>query len=663
MRRFLPVAAASVVLAVSGCTGAAAPPGPPVPDPPLRAAPFRLASFSSCGDLLRQLRQAARGSVGPYGFGGGPLYAVPAAGRAADSATVPGATVPGATVPGATVPGAAAPQPAAPEHSTTNVHEAGVDEPDLVKTDGRRIVTVAGGVLRVVDAATRRVTGTLRLDQDGGSGGQDSLLLAGDRALVLRTGYGALGGGVAEDRVGGPLLPADGSQLSLVDIAAAAPRLLGTLSVQGRYLDARMVGSTARVVLSSTPRIAFGDIPAGTDAQRLAGNRRAIDRAGIDAWLPHYTLRRDGRRSTGRVDCSAVSTPASYSGAAMLTVLTLDLSGILGDGDPVSIAADGDTVYATPDTLYVANDPRWRFWRAPVAGDTSTELYQFDIFGPGRPRFAASGAVPGWLLNQYSMSDYDGRLRVATTTAPPFPQPAAGAPSASGALPPGPAPAARTDSAVSVLTRHGDRLVLTGVVRGLGAGEQIYAVRFVGPVGYVVTFRQTDPLYAVDLRDPAHPRLTGTLELTGFSAYLHPLPGDRLLGVGQEAGRTGAVQGLQVSLFDVSDPAHPVRVARQVIGGAHSEAEYDPHAFLYWPPTGTLVLPVQSYPGPGGALVLRVHDGGLSEVGTVPPADPGQWFGPARSLVVGGTLWTLTPAGLQANDLGTLIRQAWLPFR
>jgi uncharacterized secreted protein with C-terminal beta-propeller domain len=656
MRRTAPVAAALVLAAISGCTGGLSPvTRVPVPDPP-GAAPYRLASFSSCGDLLRGLRDAAKASVGPYQFGFGGGY--PAPGVAEDRA--------GAAT------GPIAPTATAPEHSTTNVHEAGVDEPDLVKADGRRIVTVADGTLQVVDAATRRVAGSLRLDAPGRLGRAD-LLLAGDRVLVLQDGYSGViadgpvsdgpvpsgpGGIVEGDRVAPTY---SGPRLMLVDLAGPAPRLVGTLSLDGRYLDARMVGSTVRVVLSSTPRINFGYDPgATTDAQRLAHNRQVIDRTGIDAWLPRYTLRRDGRTTSGRVDCSAVSTPATYSGAGMLTVLTLDLAAPLGTGDPVSVAADGDIVYATPGNLYVANDQRWRFWRGPVAqgAGARTELYQFDISGAGPPRFLASGAVTGWLLNQYSMSEFGGRLRVASTSQPPWRMP-------TGAMPPiGRPPQAvpLTDSAVSVLTRQGDRLALTGLVRGLGKGEQIYAVRFVGPTGYVVTFRRTDPLYTVDLSEPGHPRVAGELKITGYSAYLHPLDGARLIGVGQEAGGSGATEGLQVSLFDVSDAALPTRISRYQVPGTYSGAEYDPHAFLYWPATGTLVVPVQSYPSAGGALVLRVRDGGLTEVGTVAPAG-GQSLASIRSLVIGGTLWTLTDGGLQANDLTTLAEQAWLPLR
>ncbi len=117
-----------------------------------------------------------------------------------------------------------------------------------------------------------------------------------------------------------------------------------------------------------------------------------------------------------------------------------------------------------------------------------------------------------------------------------------------------------------------------------------------------------------------------------------------------------------MSLFDVADPARPTRIAQYLVGSGWSQADADPHAFLYWPATGTLVVPISAAAG-SGALVLRVHDGGLTEVGTVRAAGGQPWSGTRRSLVIGDTLWTLTDGGLQANDLGTLARQAWLPWR
>ena len=623
MRRSL-CAAALLVPVLAGCTSARPPahPSPAAPDPTVQAAPYRLASFDSCAPLLRSLKDAAKASVGPYGLPSGHGSRV----------LVPAAATPGARGPAESdAPGAAG----SPEHSGTNVQEAGVEEPDLVKTDGRRIVLVSGNMLRVVDAATRRQTGSLALP-DVGYGGQ--LLLSGDRALVI----GGMGMGYTGSPIGPrhptPYLPQGVTGLSLVDLSGAAPRLLGTLSFNSIEVDARQVGSTARIVLSSIPDLTFPYLPgARTDALRIAANRKVIERAGIDAWLPKWTLTAAGRTESGRVDCGAVSVPAKFSGGDLLSVLTLDLSADLGNGDPVTLATDGDLVYATATNLYVANDRRWEFFGdAARAARASTEIYQLDISGTARPRLLASGLVPGSLLNSYAMSEYQGRLRVASTV--------------------GLAP--KQSSSVTVLARDGSRLRVTGSVGGLGKGEQIYAVRYAGPVAYVVTFRQTDPLYTVDLRDPDHPAVAGELQLTGFSSYLHPQGADRLIGVGQEATTAGRTTGMQVSVFDVTDPARPARTARLVLSGMYPTLAQEPHAFLYWAPTGTVVVPVASDGAAGrprgGALVLHVGDGSITQVGSVRGAGEEAWSSSLRSLVVGGTLWTLTYDHLLANDLGTL---------
>ncbi len=161
-----------------------------------------------------------------------------------------------------------------------------------------------------------------------------------------------------------------------------------------------------------------------------------------------------------------------------------------------------------------------------------------------------------------------------------------------------------------------------GQVGGLGKGEQIHAVRFLGDTGYVVTFRQVDPLYTLDLSDPAKPRAVGELKIRGYSAYLHPLEPGLLLGVGQDASERGATLGTQVSLFDVSDPARPSRLHQWTVpGGSSSEAEWDHHAFLWWAPSKLAVLPVESWQRRAsfaGAVGLSVdRSGGIAEAGRV----------------------------------------------
>ena len=253
--------------------------------------------------------------------------------------------------------------------------------------------------------------------------------------------------------------------------------------------------------------------------------------------------------------------------------------------------------------------------------------------------------MPGELLSQFALSEEQGVLRAAST-------------------------AGFDDDAESLVTTLADRdgrLVQLGQVGGLGRGERIFAVRFLGDVGYVVTFRQVDPLYTVDLADPARPVVRGELKIPGYSAYLHPLGDDLLLGVGQNATDEGRTTGLQLSLFDVSDLANPARLAQLQIGEKYSgsEVEWDHHAFLFWPATGLVVLPVDSetFSGAAGFTVSRA--GGIAALGQIAHAEGGRTaFAPPvrRAVVVGDRLFTISELGAEASTLGGLAETGWVAF-
>jgi len=713
-------------LLVSGCAAHAR--GPAARTGMGRAADVALVRYSSCEDALRGLRAAAAKAAASAGFSGGADTAMATSGAtsrgassSASAGNVPAAGGPARAAAAASQAGAGqvSGEAAAGSYSGTNTAEAGVDEPDLVKTDGRRIVTVAGGVLRVVDAQTYQLTGVLDLAGTGSLDGAmpTDLLLAGDHALVLfnqpppaevvpvpgapemsppavggpgpvgsnSSGSVSSGGGSANSvsagasgssgggQAGQP--PIIGPRLRLIDLSSGTPRILSEYTIDGALVDARQVGSVARVVMHSAPRLAFPSGFTGGAPQGTAAGRAVAASAGIRAWLPRYAMTNGYVRRTGQVDCASVRHPAAtYSGTSMVTVLTFDLAAsTLGDGQPLTIVADGDTVSSNGSSLYVANDHQQT---TSTAGPQQyTGLYKFDISGPGRPVYLASGTVPGWLLGppgmtQYALSEWDGALRAATSTS--------GAWAGEGGQP--------AQNAVYVLEQIGEQLVTVGKAGGLGQGEQIYAVRFAGPLGYVVTFRQTDPLYTIDLSDPAQPRVEGELELRGYSAYLDPIDATRVVGVGQDANAQGQTEGTQVSLFDVSDLSAPTRLAAFSLPFGHSEAEFDPHAFLYWQASRLLVIPVQLpsliTPAPGSgtavrgnpapswpaseAVVLRVGHRSLTEVGTI--THPAAADFPAgsqirRSLVIGDTLWTLSDSGLKANELNTLAPQGWVPFQ
>ena len=534
---------------------------------PKKGAPrAHLAAFDSCQALVGY---AHRNAVVTGGGVGVPM-------RAQGSVATLAAPVMKTTEAGADSAPAAVSAPAAsgtgassPEFSTTNVQEAGIDEPDVVKTDGRHVYVVAGQQLRVIDVSgdAPRQVGSLTL----GGGDAHQLLIRGTRALVLSTVSVPIAIDVAPAQPGEvrpAIAPARGRStvlLTEVDLTdPAAPKVARTMTLDGSYVDARMVDGTVRVVVSSTP-MATGDVP-------LTGAplRAFVPTTTIRSQISHRTFRR------GVVACDDVRRPDAFSGLGLLTVLTVDLNKGLYNVDRDAVMAGAQTVYGSDKSLYVASQ---RYVRGlddttDVPGTLRTEIHRFDATAAGQTTYAGSGTVPGFVVNAYALSEHDGALRVASTDEPSW-------------LPEG-GQSTPAHSYVTVLKPRADgALSQVGQVGGLGEGQRITGVRFVGETGYVVTFRQTDPLYTIDLSKPEAPRVVGELEIPGYSAYLHPLGGGLLLGVGQEADATGRTQGTQVSVFDVSDLAHPKRTQHVVYGHGNSEAEFDPHAFLWWAPSRT----------------------------------------------------------------------------
>ena len=613
----------------------------------------QLKSASSCDSLLTELRNEAAARVGPYGLdgGGGPVaydaMGTASSGRAVAPSAV-GAAPEAKTDSNATATAAATD----PSYSTTNVQEAGIDEPDLVKTDGSRILVVANGKFDVIDltpragGSTPSLVGTLQLGDDTFQ--PSEILVSGNRVLVFGTSSIAVRGGLivptAKVAGGAPTAIAPYTQHSTItelDLSVpTAPRVVKRLEVDGDYLTARQVGTVARVVVRSYPQqlpFVSPQNPAG-EARAKELNQQTVRESTLADWLPSYRLVDASGKELQQgqlAQCTNVEMPTEFAGFGTLSVLTFDLSKTIGNGDAVSVLSNGDTVYASDKNLYVATtsyvEPDEQQTK-DFSADYSTSIHSFDIAGNKPASYTASGTVPGHLLNQFSLSEYDGNLRAATTNGAPW--------------------GAGTDSTITVLHRNGDRLDRVGQVSGMGKGERIYAVRYAGPTAYVVTFRQTDPFYTVDLSDPAAPKVVGELKIPGYSGYLHPIGTNYVLGIGQDATAQGRVSGIKVSLFDVSDLAHPTEVATWKQPSGNSLAEYDHHAFLYWDERKLAVLPLYDNNGSSAAVVLSIDpQKGITEVGRIShsQSEPIE-----RSLVAADQLWTVSTDQLQANSFGDL---------
>ena len=618
------------------------------------AAPTALRRFRDCTAVTTDLRAEALRYVGPYGLpgsGGGPVIAFSAAAAAGgDKAASPQGAA------------ASAPQPGV-DYSQTNVQEQGVDEPDTVKTDGRHIFVASGQNVyaAAIGNGSPSIVGKLTVD---GYGMQ--LLLAGDRLLVVNSGgpvmQPLMRGGVAQSM---PVQANNGPQttVQVVDVSnPSSMRVVSVLHIDGYYVAARQIdGVTRLVVQRPNPAIGFAypqDVTKVALDNAASANRSAVLNATTAQWIPRYKLDAGGRSSEGALSsCAQTYRPAIFSGFGSVTVVTIDpRNPVPHEGS--TVIGSGGTVYASPTNLYVTSQ------RMPVPAPMptdrpadvvpvpdATQIHKFDISGRSAI-YQASGAVDGTVLNQFSMSEYAGDLRIATTIGPVSEFPTQ----------------TLSHNAVTVLRQQGGALVQIGRVGGLGAGQRIYAVRFIGPVAYVVTFRQIDPLYTLDLHNPLLPRVVGQLHIPGFSAYLHPLGDGLLLGIGDQVDASARPIASKASLFDVSDLAHPKDLQDLKLSGPEY-GQFDPHAFLWWAPRGLAVIPVQDYNVAGqnqnpfaGAIALDIH-GRMRVLKTLShPAQSRQVFQITRSLVADNMLFTVSDEGLMANDLGSLAQRAWLPF-
>ena len=615
-----------------------------------------LAGFSNCDEVLDFLQSNALDQVTAWGLNGGvwPMFA-----RMEGDMVMAAAEDAGS--------GAGA------NYSTTNLQEIGVDEADIVKTNGELLLALSGNRLYVVDVSGEaELLSTLDLGEFSPTG----LFLTGSRALVVGSSWSNVMPMAAEeagvDRMIAPEFWPGVNALEIVEVDLsdpADPQTAASVTMTGSLLASRMVGDSLRVVVSSlpanlpfvTPDAVMAQWPANRQqdptawqrAERIAlsTNQSVITGSTIDDWLnPLVIESADGTVRTSQPDCASLARPTDFSGLGLTSVLTFDTE--LSLTDQFGLVSDSQTVYATADNVFVATQ-QWRDWAGvpqdqwgQVAGITTTEIHRFDVSDPSAIEYRGSGEVVGWLYSQWALSEDDGYLRVASTNQSPF----------WGQV-------GSTQSMVTVLELGDESMEQAGFVAGLGRDENIYAVRFVGDQGYVVTYRQVDPLYVIDLSDPTDPQVAGELKIPGYSAYLHPVSDGMLLGVGQDGDLDGRTLGTQVALFDVTDPENPRQIDKITFPGAYSGAEWDHHAFLYWPETddtGLMVIPLQGQNGDqwwNGSVAIEV-DG--SRLGSTSKLIQDGYV--LRNLIVDNQLLTVSDLGVQGYDLGTYDETDWVSF-
>jgi uncharacterized secreted protein with C-terminal beta-propeller domain len=526
----------------------------------------------------------------------------------------------------------------ATEYTTTNIQVGGVDEADFVKNDGKFIYIVNGNTLSIVQAyppQTAAVVSRLSIP-----GTVSELFLAGDRLVVFTNRYD-YADTLEKNRIYGQV-QGDRTSAILYDISDRShPEQIREISAPGRYQNARMIGNYVYFLSAENGYYYEPRIPVIFDGSQ--------EMKVTSVWCPPHPV-------------------------SSLRMNTLTSFPTVGGSAPEALSfllGWDNTLYVSPTDVFVAYQKDRYGWYGPyieedtlVPGrssvpDQESVINRFAI-RQGEITYKATGIVPGYLLNQFSLDQYDGNLRVATTVQDY-------------------ATSGGQYSNVYVLNPD---LKIIGRLEHLAPGEKIYSARFMGDVLYLVTFKQTDPLFVIDLSNPNQPGILGELKIPGYSDYLHPFDRTHLIGIGKDtyenSGGGVVPTGVKIALFDISDLNNPRIVDSRVIGekGSDSAVLTDHRAFLLDTAKNIMVLPIKEvlhtpvvgsrYEGSysrnvwQGAYVFGVGHSGFTGLGKVEHGsgsdDASWWSGSTvrRSIFMDTVLYTISQNSILGSDLKNL---------
>ncbi len=480
------------------------------------------------------------------------------------------------------------------DHSDTNVQEDGVDEADIVKTDGDLLYLLAGGNLMLFDPAPPVETRELsRLDIEGRT---LEMFLYDDLVVV----FSELSPAELPEDVW-PAVERDDLYwnillLTFVDTAnPGVPTVIRKLYTEGAYLQSRLINNLMRLVLNTAPQVPnyntwidpwsySQDGELDEQALRAAYDnlmnqiRTQVISMTLDDWLPRYFEIIGAQTSSGFIsECEDYFRPDDPMGHSVSTVMTINLDAPTTKLPDIALLADGQLIYASTQALYISNTAEsWQTWYDDDNIQKSW-IHKFVLKDQQiQAEYIASGEIAGFVLNQFSMSEKDGYLRVASSTGW----------------------WSDLKNYIHVLIAVDGSLDIVGGIEGIAPGEEIKSARFMGDKGYLVTFEQSDPLFTIDLSNPADPRIIGELEIPGFSTYIHAFDDNHILTIGEDGDEWNSTGGVVLQLFDISDFADPVLAFREVVAegwDATSEAMYDHKAFMFYSPMDLMAVPVREW--------------------------------------------------------------------
>ncbi|MCP8321104.1 MAG: beta-propeller domain-containing protein [archaeon] len=433
-----------------------------------------------------------------------------------------------------------------PEYSTTNIQVAGVDEADIVKTDGEYLYVVSGSkiyILRAYPPEQAEILSKITLNETYSL----EIYVNGDRLAVLGNHYQYYYLLTIPERISTDIIPyvnAEESFIKVYDISDREnPVLKRTISLNGTISGSRMIGNYVYTVFNQP-----ATIPSSNETDFEVNLPKIVANCTVIEVQPS--------------EISYVDIPNfSYYFTTIMAVNVQD-DAQEPTYEPI-LTGVTSSMYVSLENVYLVV-PNTNLWILNVEGEANEETLIYRIkLNEDEIVLEADGSVPGYVLNQFSMDEYNGFFRIATTKWTSI----------------------GSENDLYVLDMD---INIVGELEGLAPEERIYSARFINDRCYLVTFRQIDPFFVIDLGNPTEPKVLGFLEIPGFSGYLHPYDENNIIGVGMEEGK------VKLSLFDVTNVNAPIEKARFVVQGGWSNTPvlYDHKTFLFDRSKQLLALPV-----------------------------------------------------------------------
>ena len=486
-------------------------------------------------------------------------------------------------------------------YSTTNVQVAGVDEPDIVKTDGTYLYVVANQIVYILKAYPV-IEATILSQITIANVTITNIFIRNDRLVAFGDFGGFYPHPLLEDNVKTDIIRPDiwwgdmsQTVINVYDISTRAnPTLIKEIRIDGGYFDARLIDEYVYVVSTEYT----SDIYYSVDEKNYTLN---IPQICVDNVSQNIST-----ENIYYVDVPELSDTMTH-----VISLNLDTNEII---EKSFMLGSSQTMYVSKDNIFLASahypyySVLFRTNSISTNEQETTVLHKISIHA-GDVTYIAQGEVSGHILNQFSMDEHNGFFRIATTTGNNWQEDS------------------QTSNNIYILD---ETLTQISKIENIAPGESIYAARFLGNRAYLVTFVQVDPLFTIDLSDPYNPRILGELKIPGYSEYLHPYDETHIIGIGKEVNPSidadkvhtpgaiyyTAILGLKLALFDVSDIENPIEEAKLVIGdrGTDSPALYDHKAFLFDKEKELLIIPVSLYEIPQEIKERYVTSNGTEEL-------------------------------------------------